>query len=92
MEPNHLEGEGFRPIVGWIPKSDRQVDLVEWYGLLPQHDVVERCPGRSDARLANAHGINRLGVHDVEAAASIHQHLSEPFHADDRVNHKRVPA
>ena len=27
MEPDHLEGEGLRPIIGRIPKGDRQIDL-----------------------------------------------------------------
>jgi hypothetical protein len=72
MESYHLEGEGLRPIVGQIPEGDGQVDLPEWFGLFPRHDAVERCSGRSDARLVDAHGIKRLDVHDVEATASIH--------------------
>ena len=27
MEPNHFEGEGLCPIVGWTPKGDGQIDL-----------------------------------------------------------------
>ena len=41
-------------------------------------------------RLVDAHGIEHFSVHDVEAAASIHQHLGELLHVDDRVNHKRI--
>ena len=41
-------------------------------------------------RLVDAHGIEHFSVHDVEAAASIHQHLGELLHADDRVDHERV--
>jgi hypothetical protein len=41
-------------------------------------------------RPINAHGIEHLNIHDVEAAASIHQHLGESLHIDDRVNHKWV--
>ena len=52
---------------------------------------MERCLGRSDVRSVDAHGIKRHGVYDVEAAASIHQHLSEALHADDWVNHERIP-
>ena len=40
---------------------------------------MERRSGRLDARSVNARGIERFGVHDVEAAASIHQHLGEPL-------------
>jgi hypothetical protein len=38
------------------------------------------------------HGIKGLSVHDVEAAASIHQYLGEPCVADDGVNDKRISA
>ena len=51
---------------------------------------MERCPGRPDARSVDAHSVERLGIHDVEAAASIYQHLGEPLRADDWVNHERI--
>ena len=54
------------------------------------HDVVERRSGRSDARSVDAHDIERFGVHDVEAATSIHQYLGELLHVDDRVDHERI--
>ena len=49
MEPDHLEGKGLRPIIGRIPKGDRQIDLPKWHGLLSRHDAVERRSGRSNA-------------------------------------------
>ena len=51
---------------------------------------MERRPGPVDARLVDAHGVERFSVHDVEAAASIYQHLGEPLRADDRVDHERI--
>jgi hypothetical protein len=42
--------------------------------------------------LANARGIEGLGVHDVEATASVHQHVGEALCVDDRVDHEWVPA
>ena len=90
MEPDHLKGECLHPVVGWIPKGDGQVDLPKWYGLFPQHDAVERHPGRLDARSVNAHGVERFSVHDVETATSIHQYLGEPLCANDQVDHKRI--
>ena len=90
-EPDHLEGKGLHPIIGRVPEGDGQIDLPKWHGLLSRHDTVERHPGRPDARSVNAHGVERLGVHDVEAAASIHQYLDEPLLADDRVDDERVP-
>ena len=89
-KPNHLEGEGFSPIIELIPKGNGQIDLPKWHGLLPGHNVVERCSGWAKACLVDAHLIERLGVHDVEAAASIHQYLGESLWTDDRVDHKRI--
>ena len=90
MEPDHLKGEGLRPIIRRIPKGDGHIDLPKWHDLLSRHDVVERHPNRPDVRSIDAHGVERFSVHDVEAVASIHQHLGEPLHADDRVNHERI--
>ena len=90
MEPNHLEGEDLRPIIGWIPEGDGQIDLAKWHGLLSRHDAMERRSSRSDARSVDAHGIECFGIHDVEASTSIHQYLGEQLHADDWVDHEQV--
>ena len=87
MEPDHFEGKGLRPIIGRIPEGGGQIDLSKWHDLLSRHDAMERRPDQLDARPVDAHGVERLSVHDVETAASIHQHLGEPFHANDRVDH-----
>ena len=41
-------------------------------------------------RPGDAHGIEGVNVEDVEAAVSVHQHLSEALLADDGVDDKRV--
>ena len=51
---------------------------VEWSGVVPQ------------PRPADPHEGQSLGVEDVEAAASIHQHLSETGLGDDGVDDQRV--
>ena len=38
----------------------------------------------------DAHGVEGVDVEDVEAAASIHQHLGEALLMDDGVDDKRV--
>ena len=76
--------------MGWTLEDDRQIDLPKWHDLLSRHDAVERRSSRLDLCSVNAHGIERLSVHDVEAATSIHQYLSESLRADDRVDHERV--
>ena len=92
MEPNNLKGKGIRSIIGWIPKGDGQIDLPKWHGLLSWHDAMERRPSQPDIGSVDAHGVKLFNVHDVEAAVSIHQHLGEPLHADDQVDHERVPS
>ena len=51
---------------------------------------MERHSSQSDAGSADAHGVEHLDIHDVEAAASVHQYLCEPLWTDDRVDDKRV--
>ena len=51
---------------------------------------MERRPDWLDTRSIDAHGIEHFSVHDVEAAASIHQHLGEPLYADDGVDQDRI--
>ena len=92
METDHLEGKCLRPIIGRIPEGDGQIDLPKWHDLFSKHDAMERCLGRLDSHSVDAHGVKHFSIHDIEAAASIHQHLGEPFCADDWVNHERVPS
>jgi len=60
--------------------------LPSWY------DAMERCSDGAEARSVDAHLVERLGIHDVEAAAPIHQYLGEPLWTDDRVDDKRIPS
>src|SRR6185369_5272659 len=41
---------------------------------------------------SNLHELQGVGVHDVEAAANVHEHLGEAGVADDGVDNKRVPS
>ena len=52
---------------------------------------MERCSGWAEACSIDAHLVERLGIHDVEAAASIHQDFGELLRANDWINHERVP-
>ena len=91
-EPHYVEGEGLSPIVGLIPKGNGQIDLSEWCGLLSRDDTVERRSDWAEVRLVDAHYVERLRVHDVEAATSILQNFGEALWVDDRVDHKRIPS
>ena len=53
---------------------------------------MKRCSGWAEVRSVDVHLVERLGVHDVEASAPIHQYLGEPLWTDDRVDDKRIPS
>ena len=91
-EPYYLEGEGLSPVIELIPKGNGQIDLPEWHGLLPGHDAVERRSAWAEVRSVDAHHVEHLCVHDVEAATSIHQNFGEALWANDRVDDKWIPS
>ena len=45
---------------------------------------------RSELRPGDAHGVEGVDVEDVEAAASVHQHLGEVLFVDNGVNDEQV--
>ncbi|KAK8459837.1 hypothetical protein SEVIR_2G221866v4 [Setaria viridis] len=89
-EPHHLKGEDLLPVVGRGPESDGQVDLPERHRLFSRHDAVEWRLAGAEAGAVNPHSVEGLGVEDVEAAASIHEHLDEARRADDGVDDEGV--
>ena len=40
---------------------------------------------------SDPHELQGVGVHDVEAAASVHEHLGEAGVADDGIDNERIP-
>ena len=89
-EPNRLEGEGFSPVIELIPEGNGQIDLPKWHGLLLRHDAMERCSSWVEACSVDAHLIERLDVHDVEAVASIHQYFGKSLWPNDWVDQKWI--
>ena len=53
---------------------------------------MERCSSWAKVRPVDTHLVECLGVHDVEATASVHQYFRELLWANDRVDNKRVPS
>jgi hypothetical protein len=51
---------------------------------------VKRRSAWAELGLTDPQGVKGFSVHDVEAAASIHQYLGEPRVADDGVDNKRI--
>ena len=53
---------------------------------------MERHSDRAEVGSVDAHLVECLVIHDVEATASVHQYFREPLWADDRIDNKRVPS
>ena len=51
---------------------------------------MERCSGWEEVCPVDAHLVEHLGVHDVEAAAPVHQYFCESLWADNWVDQKRI--
>jgi hypothetical protein len=92
LEPHHLEGECFLAEVGSRAEPDRQIDLPEGLDALARHDAVSRHRAGPQLVQTNPQQAQGVRVEDVEAAASVHQHLGEPRVADDRVDDQRILA
>ena len=89
-EVHHLEGKYLRADIGSVAKHDGQVDLLERARLRPWDHVVEGRAHWAELRLGDVHGIEGVNVEDVEAAASVHQHLGGALLADNGVDDERV--
>ena len=53
---------------------------------------MERRSDGAEFRSVDAHPVECLGIHDVEAAASVRQYFRESLWANDRIDNKRVPS
>jgi hypothetical protein len=89
-EPDHLKSEGFFSKVGRIPKGNIEINLPKGQGSLSWYDTMEGRSSQAKLGQTDLHGVNGFGVHDVVAAASIHQYLGGPCVANDGVNNQRI--
>ena len=76
--------------VGSFAIRDVQIDLPEWVCLRSWDHPMEGRTRKAEFRPRDAHGIEGVDVEDVEAAASVHQHLGEALLANDGVDDERV--
>jgi hypothetical protein len=74
MDAREWWGMSLLAEVIWCAKPNGQIDLPEKLDMLAWHDSKPQS----------------VGVQDVEAATSVHQHLGEPRVADDEVGNQRV--
>ena len=82
--------DDLRAEVGSVAKRDGQVDLPEWVCLRSWDHPMEGRACQAELQLGDAHGVEGVDVEDVEATASIHQHLGEALLVDDWVDDERV--
>jgi hypothetical protein len=90
MESDHLESESFLSKVGGSDKIDRQVDPADGFCSLSWHDSMEAPDARLEARPRNPQEVKGLGIDDIEAAATIHEHLGEACVGDNGIDNKRL--
>jgi len=76
--------------VGSTTKHDGQVELPERVRLHPWDHTVEGRAHWAELRPRDTHGVEGVDVENVEAAASVHQHLGEVLLADNGVDDERV--
>ena len=91
-KPHHLKGEYFLAEVDYRSEADRQIDLAEGLDSLPRRNAMKWRLAGVKLVQSNPHELQGVGIHDVEAAASVHEHLGEAGVADDGVDNKRVPS
>jgi hypothetical protein len=89
-EPHHLEGEGFLAEVVRCAKPDRQINLPEGLNALARCDAMERHRAGPQLVQPDSHQPQGVRVQDVEATASVRQHLGEPQVAVDWIDNQRV--
>ena len=71
-------------------EADGQIDLSEGLDSLARRDAVERRHAGKQLVQADPHELQCVRVQNVEASASVHEHLGEPGVADDRIHDDRV--
>ena len=91
-KPHHLKSEYLLAEVGCCAEAHRQIDLAEGLDSLPRRDTVEWRLAGAKLVQSDPHELQGVGVHDVEAAASVHEHLGEAGVADDGVDNERIPS
>jgi len=86
----YLEGEYLLAEVYRRAEADGQVDLPEWLDSLPWRDAVKRRHARVQLVQVDPHELEGVRVQNIEAAASVHEHLGESGVADDGFHDEQV--
>jgi hypothetical protein len=90
VEPNYLESEGLLPEVGGGAKADGQVDPPNKLFSFPRHNSMKAPDAGSEVRPPDSQEVKGLGVDNVEAAATVHEHFTKARVGDDGIDNKWV--
>ena len=91
-EVNDLEVENLISKVGRVPEHDGEPDASERSSLDSGDDPKEGGPTRVKVLPRDPHEVKGVGIENVEAAPTIHQHHCEAHPFDDGANDEREMA
>ena len=84
---DHFKGQFLHPVVVLISKGHFQLNLAYWISRLTRYHTVENSVGLAEVFINQPHTTESLIIEDVDAAASIHEHLSELISSHLRSHH-----
>jgi hypothetical protein len=91
-EIDHLKCECFGTVVAHVSKGDRQGDPHKGDGLLTQDHSVEWVWAALELISGKSQSVEGVEVHEVEAAAPIHEGFGEPGHPDQQIDYEEKPS
>jgi hypothetical protein len=91
-EVNYFERKYFSAVVACIPEGDRQGDPSKVDGLLTRDYSVKWVWAALEFVLGKPQSLKGIEVHEVEAAAPVHEGLGEPGCPDQWVDDEGIPS
>ena len=92
LEGDYFETEMLSAIVCLRSKSNLKLDASHGFGLFSQHDTMKLDFVVVKLALRQVHALQGVFVQDVEAAASVHQHLGQSEVVDNWVDDESLLA
>jgi hypothetical protein len=90
-EVDYLKHEHLGEVATHVPDGDRQGDLPKGNGLLARDHSIEWVWAALELVPGESQPLKGVEVHEIEAAAPIHEGLSEPSCPDQRVDDEGKP-
>jgi hypothetical protein len=90
VKTNHLKSECLLPEVGGGSEADGQVDPLDGLCSFSRHDSMEAPDAGSEVGPLDPQKVKGLGIDDVEAAAPVHEYISEARVGNDGIDDEWV--